>query len=119
MAIPREIIDNSEDNKLLTFLRDFLGEHKNGNCDIATAFFNIQANAMVKDELNGLKKFSLLLGKAPEIESEYTLGDGLLKAVKEEIENFDLKKDKELLMKDFIQFLKKENVRVRLFNKLV
>jgi len=119
MPIPKEIIDNSEDNKLLAFLRDVLGEHKNGTCDIATAFFNIQAYEMVKDELNGLKRFRFLLGKAPEIESEYTLGDELLKAVKEEIENFDLKKDKELLIKDFIQFLKKENVEVRLFDKFL
>jgi superfamily II DNA or RNA helicase len=119
MAIPKEIIDNSEDNKLLTFLRDVLGEHKNGNCDIATAFFNIQAYALVKDDLKGLKRFRLLLGKAPEIESELTLGGELLKAVREEIEGFDLRKDNELLIKDFILFLKKDNVGVRLFDKFL
>ncbi|MFW6174025.1 MAG: phospholipase D-like domain-containing protein, partial [Elusimicrobiota bacterium] len=119
MSIPKEIIDNSEGNKLVTFLNDILKENSNANFDIATAFFNIQAYAMVKDNLKNLKRFRLLLGRAPEISSEKTLGDELLEIVKEEIEGFDLSKEKEITVKDFIEFLKKENVKVRLFEKFL
>ncbi|NVM53144.1 MAG: hypothetical protein HWN66_05535 [Candidatus Helarchaeota archaeon] len=119
MPIPKEIIDNSEGNKLVTFLNEILKENSNTNFDIATAFFNIQAYAMVKDNLNDLKRFRLLLGRPPEIVSEKTLGDELLEIVKEEIEGFDLTKEKEITVKDFIEFLKKENVEVRLFEKFL
>jgi len=119
MPIPREIIDNSEGNKLVTFLNDILEENSNSQFDIATAFFNIQAYAMVKDKLKNLKRFRLLLGKAPEIVSEKTLGEELLDVVKEEIEGFDLSKEKELTVKDFIEFLKKKNVEVRLFERFL
>ena len=119
MPIPKEIIDNSEGNKLLTFLNEVLKDNQQGNCDIATAFFNIQAYALVKENLENVKKFRLLLGKAPEIESENTLGQELLNIVKEEIEGFDFSKDKDLLIKDFINFLRKENVEVRLFEKFL
>lgn len=119
MPIPKEIIDNSENNKLFKFLNEHLGDQKKGTFDVATAFFNIQAYSLVKDRVKDLKRFRLLLGKAPEIESEVTLGDELLKAIREEIEGFDLKKDHELLIKDFIDFLKKDNVEVKLFDKFL
>ncbi len=114
--IPKKIIDNS-DVKLSAFLNDVLKEIPNTHCDIATAFFNIQAYAFIKDNLQGVKRFRLLLGKAPEIRSETTLGEVLLKMIKEEVEGFDLSKDRETLVKDFIGFLVKENVEVRLYDK--
>ena len=49
MPLHKEIIDNSEENKLVSFLNDALKENGNGNFDIATAFFNIGAFAMIKD----------------------------------------------------------------------
>lgn len=119
MPIPKEIIDNSEGNKLVTFLNDILKENSKSNFDIATAFFNIQAYAMVKDNLKGLKRFRLLLGRAPEIISEKTLGEELLSVVKGEIEGFELTKEKELTVKDFIEFLKRESVEVKLFEKFL
>jgi len=119
MTVPKEIIDNSEGNKLVTFLNDILKENSGSNFDIATAFFNIQAYAMVKDNLKGLKRFRLLLGRTPEIVSEKTLGEELLEVVKDEIEGFDLTREKELTVKDFIEFLKRENVEVRLFEKFL
>jgi len=119
MSIPREIIDNSEGNKLSTFLNEILRDNSNARLDIATAFFNIQAYAMIKDNLKGLKRFRLLLGKAPEITSDRTLGDELLSLLKEEIEGFDFSKEKELIVKDLINFLKKDNVEVRLFEKFL
>lgn len=114
--IPKKIIDNS-DVKLSTFLNDVLREIPNTQFDIATAFFNIQAYSFVKDTIQGVKKFRLLLGKAPEIKNDTTLGDVLLKMVKEEVEGFDLSKESNALVKDFLSFLEKENVEVRLYDK--
>lgn len=114
--IPKKIIDNS-DIKLCAFLNDVLKEIPNTQFDIATAFFNIQAYSFIKDNLQGVKRFRLLLGKAPEIKNETTLGEVLLKLIKEEVEGFDLSKDKDSLVKGFIGFLNKENVEVRLYDK--
>ncbi len=114
--IPKKIIDNS-DVKLSTFLNDVLKEIPNTQFDIATAFFNIQAYALIKENIQGVKRFRLLLGKAPEIKNETTLGDLLLKMIKEEVEGFDLSKDKNNLAKEIIGFLNKDNVEVRLYDK--
>jgi hypothetical protein len=46
--IPQKIIDNSSVT-LATFLNDVLKEVPNTQLDIATAFFNIQAYAFIKD----------------------------------------------------------------------
>ncbi len=119
MFIPKEIIDNSDGNKLVSFLNAVLKQNPETNFDIATAFFNIQAFAMVKDNLNGVKKFRLLLGKTPEIMDETTLGDVLLEEIKKEIEGFDLTKESTETVTIFIEFLKKKNVEIRLFEKFL
>ncbi len=41
MSVPREIIDNSEDNKLLAVIKEALKDSKDVNFDIVTAFFNV------------------------------------------------------------------------------
>src|SRR4030043_215869 len=107
--IPKKIIDNS-DVKLSAFLNDVLKEIPNTHFDIATAFFNLQAYAYVKDNIQGVKRFRLLLGKAPEIRNDDTLGDVLLRMIREEVEGFDLSKEKDSLVKEFVAFLGKEDV---------
>lgn len=114
--IPKKIIDNS-DVKLSVFLKSVLEEIPNTQFDIATAFFNIQAYSFIKDNIQGVKRFRLLLGKAPEIKNDITLGNVLLKMIREEVEGFDLSREKNSLVKDFIAFLNKENVEVRLYDK--
>lgn len=113
---PKKIIDNS-DVKLSAFLKSVLEEIPNTQFDIATAFFNIQAYSFIKDNIQGVKRFRLLLGKAPEIRNDITLGDVLLKMIREEVEGFDLSREKDSLVKDFISFLNRENVEVRLYEK--
>ena len=114
--IPKKIIDNS-DIKLADFLNSILKEIPETQLDIATAFFNIQAYAFVKDNIQGVKRFRLLLGKAPEIRNDVTLGDILLKFIKEEVEGFDLSREKDNLVKNFIGFLNKDNIEIRLYDK--
>ena len=86
MPLQKEIIDNSEGNKLITFLNQILKENPKTNLDVATAFFNVQAFAMIKDNLKGVSRFRLLLGKSPEINNERTLGEVLMEEIKKEIE---------------------------------
>ena len=119
MALHKEIIDNSDGNKLVSFLNDALKENDKSNFDIATAFFNIEAFAMIKDNLNHSVKFRLLLGKTPEIKNNNTLGDVLLEEIKKEVEGFDLSKESDNIVKLFIDFLKRDNVEVRLFEKFL
>ncbi len=119
MIMPKEIIDNSDGNKLITFLNNALKDNPNTNLDIATAFFNVRGFAMIKDNVGGVKRFRLLLGKAPEIQSKTTLGDVLLSEIKKEIEGLDLTKEEDETVKLFIKFLKKENVEIRLFDKFL
>src|SRR3989344_9381261 len=119
MPLQKEIIDNSEGNKLITFLNQVLKENPKTNLDVATAFFNVQAFAMIKDNLKGVSRFKLLLGKSPEINNERTLGEVLMEEIKKEIEGFELSKDSTQTVKLFIEFLKKKNVEIILFEKFL
>lgn len=116
MFIPKRVIDNS-DVKLSDFLSQVMTVSQSTNLDIATAFFNIKAYELVQKEIDGIKKFRLLLGKSPELLKEITLGEKLLCDVKREIENLDLEQSQETLIKRFINFLKKDNVQIRIYNK--
>ena len=119
MALHKEIIDNSDGNKLVSFLNDALKENGKGNFDVASAFFNIGGFAMTKDNLDQLVRFRLLLGKAPEIDSNRTLGDVLLEEIQKEVEGFGLSRDSDATVRLFINFLKRDNVEVRLFEKFL
>jgi superfamily II DNA or RNA helicase len=116
LPIPKQIIDNS-DVTLARYLNDILKEYPNSQLDIATAFFQIQAYSMLRENLQGVKRFRLLLGKSPEIISDKTLGDELLNIVKQEVETLDLSKEKQDDVQTLIDFLKKDNVQVRLYDK--
>jgi len=63
MFIPQKVIDNSE-MTLVNFLIEVLKSSKDTNLDIATAFFNIKAYELIKEEIKGVKHFRLLLGKS-------------------------------------------------------
>jgi len=78
------IIDNTSGNTLKGFLNHALKDYSS-NLDIASAFFNIEAFGMVRQNIKGVKHFRLLLGKVPEIKTHSTLGELLLKIIKDEI----------------------------------
>src|SRR3972149_8330928 len=117
MRIPStQIIDNDKES-LANWLKIFLEEDPKTNLDIATAFFGIEAYTILKDSLEGIKRFRLLLGKSPEIKNDKTLGDALLEIVEDEVEGFDLTKEKHDNVKDLIKFLNKSNVEVKIYEK--
>ena len=119
MTLQKEIIDNSEENKLVAFINTALEDNPKTNLDIGTAFFDVKAFTLIKDNLEGVTRFRLLLGKAPEEKNSNTLGDILLNRIKNEVEGFELTKGTVDNVKIFIEFLKKKNVEVRLFEKFL
>lgn len=116
MYIPQKVIDNSK-MTLASFLLEVLKSSKDSNLDIATAFFNIKAYELIKEEIKGLKYFRLLLGKSIDLKEEVTLGEVLLNKIKEEVEGFNLEKSQNELVRDLINFLKKKNVEIRIYTK--
>ena len=117
MLIEENIIDNSN-VKLHVFLNKVLKLEPNSNLDIASAFFNVEGYALVKENLGNMKKFRLLLGKTPELnDNDQTLGKVLLNEIKKEVEGLDLTKEKKDDVSALISFLKGANVEVRIFDK--
>lgn len=111
-----EIIDNSEDNKLIDFLNSKLEDNKN-NFDVATAFFNIEAFSMVRDELDGVERFRLLLGKSPEFENDRTLGDEIQDYIESDVEGLEFTRENRDAVRKLIDFLDQDNVEVRLYDE--
>ena len=111
-----EIIDNSEDNKLIDFLNSKLEDNKN-NFDVATAFFNIEAFSMVRDELEGVERFRLLLGKSPEFENDRTLGDEIQDYIESDVEGLEFTRENRDAVRKLIEFLDQDNVEVRLYDE--
>jgi len=116
MKIPPSIIDNSKNN-LRDFLIDIFKDSSQENLDIATAFFRIEAYGMIEESMAGIKKFRLLLGKSPEQDTEATLGSVISNMMKKEVEQFPLESEPLSLVQRFIQFLKKDSVQVRIYDK--
>ena len=117
MIIDENIIDNNN-VKLSVFLNKILKSEPDTTLDIATAFFNVEGFALVKQNINGVKRFRLLLGKTPELtNNNQTLGKVLLKEIMKEVEGLDLSSEKKDNVTDLINFLNKVNVEVRIFDK--
>src|SRR3989344_6142500 len=117
MMIEENIVDNNN-IKLSVFLNKVLHLDPNTNLDIATAFFNVEGFSLVKEKLDGVTKFRLLLGKTPELtDNNQTLGKVLLKKINKDIEKLNLTKEKHDQVTELIKFLEKPNVEVRIFDK--
>ncbi len=114
MPIPQEIIDNSEGNTLADFLNATLKDIPSSHIDIATAFFNIRAYELVKDNLGKVSRFRLLLGTVPELRYNTTLGDVLLEEMRKEIEGLPLTRNASDTVRQCIAFLQQNNVEIRL-----
>lgn len=89
------------------------------NLDIVTAFFNIKAFCMVKDNLNNLKRFRLLLGITPKFDDYNTLGNCLLDRLSEELDSFQLERELDNGVKIFLDFLQNDNVEIRVSKEFV
>ena len=81
MTIPF-VIDNQQ-HKMADVLNNLLHHHKGHSLDVATAYFNVTGWQLLRDGLNGLGNFRLLLGDELEAGSELGLREIGAKPVKE------------------------------------
>jgi len=113
------VIDNQQ-HTMAQILNDLLGQHKGHSLDIATAYFNLGGWQLLRDGLNGLGNFRLLLGDEPEAGSDLGLREIGAKPVKGLIRDLARENFNEAtlrLVEDLIAFLHQGNVQVRLYTR--
>ena len=105
-----DIIDN-ERYKLSDILNIFI--NPDSSVYIATGYFNLEGFKLIKESLKKAKEVKILIGRAPSPESIITTN--LLELLQEEIEENIDKKEMIKLIDEFILFLKKETVQIKIF----
>jgi phosphatidylserine/phosphatidylglycerophosphate/cardiolipin synthase-like enzyme len=113
------VIDNQQ-HKMADVLNDLLRHHKGHSLDVATAYFNVGGWQLLREGLNGLGNFRLLLGDEPEAGSDLGMREIGAKPVKGLIRDLarETFNEKTLrLVEDLIAFLHQENVQVRLYTR--
>ncbi len=116
MTIPF-VIDNQQ-HKMADILNDLLADHKGHSLDVATAYFNTGGWQILREGLNGLGNFRLLLGDEPEAGSDLGLREAGAKPIKGLIRDLAREHFNEQtlrLVEDLIAFLRQEHVQVRLY----
>jgi superfamily II DNA or RNA helicase len=111
------VIDNQQ-HTMAEVLNALLAEYQGHALDIATAYFNVGGWQMLRDGLNGLGNFRLLLGDEPEVGADLGLREGGEKVVKGLIRDLSAETFNERtlrLIEDLIAFLRQEQVQVRLY----
>jgi len=106
-ALP-DIIDNrTDDRRLSTILQRMLTQ--GSRLDIATAYFNVEGFALVREALEGVNGFRLLLGSEPKAANE------IISQLRRDIELGLGHKATPEAVRAVVEFLKREDVTVRLF----
>ena len=109
------VIDN-RNHRLADVLNQVLSGHKDRSLDIATAYFNVGGFDLIKDGLNDLGSFRLLLGAEPTagvdigLKPSPTAIKGLLR---KDLEDLPFDEKTYLLIEDLIGYLAKMSVAVR------
>ena len=106
-----DIIDNSE-YKLSDVLNSLITP--GSRVYIATGYFNIEGFALIRDKLQTAKEVKILIGKALSSESIIT-AQQLESRLQEEIEEKVDERGIKNLLDEFISFLQREDVQVRIF----
>src|SRR5256886_332729 len=99
-------------------LNDLLAHHKGHSLDIATAYFNVGGWQFLREGLNALGNFRLLLGDEPEAGSDLGLREIGAKPVKgliRDLAQANFNEQTLRLVEDLIAFLRQEHVQVRLY----
>src|SRR5258708_16768751 len=113
------VIDNQQ-HKMADVLNALLHHHRGHSLDVATAYFNASGWQLLRDGLNGLGNFRLLLGDEQEAGSDLGMREIGAKPVKGLIRDLarETFNEKTLrLVEDLIAFLHQENVQVRLYTR--
>lgn len=115
MRIPY-VIDNQQ-HRLADVLNAILKEHAGKSLDIATAYFNIQGYSLLRDRLEQLGSFRLLLGDEP--------GDGVDLGIRpaaaiqllSELNSSPYNEETLQLVENLIAFLRRDLVEVRAYRQ--
>lgn len=114
MQIPY-VIDN-EKHRLSDVLNDVLGAHEGQSLDVATAYFTIGGFKLIKEGLEKLGSFRLLIGEKPRSGESVGLrpdAKALLAAMRADLEAEPFTEETLRLVEDLIRFLRREEVSVR------
>ncbi len=114
-------IDNSEDGKKLhNILSSLLGKY--GVADFASGYFNIGGFNLIAKQLVDVKRFRLLIGREPGYRGHLKTQTGnpveiINRQFKSDLNSEELRKETITIVDSLIEFLKREDVEVRLFTK--
>ena len=118
MKIPY-VIDN-QTNRLADVLNGLLAEHTGRSVDVATAYFTVQGYRLVKDGLDRLGTFRLLLGTEPHAGEDLGLhadAKAVKAALTGDLNREPFTEDTLRLIEDLIRYLRKDHVLVQLHDK--
>lgn len=118
MKIPY-VIDNKE-HTLADVFNMLLKDHRGRSLDIASAFFSIKGFELLRENLENLGSFRLLLGLEPK--SGLNIGlrpedNPLPKLLSEDLEEEEFNQKNMQLVEDIIRYLQRQEVEVRLVSK--
>ena len=116
MRIPY-VIDN-QGCRLADLLNQLLAAHSGKSLDVATAYFNVQGFRLLKEGLDPLGSFRLLLGDEPVEGAEIGLRPKEPKIVRGlwgDLEKAPFTEETLRTVEDLIAFLRRENVSVRVY----
>ncbi len=113
------VIDNQQ-HSMASVLNELLAQHKGHSLDIATAYFNVGGWQLLREGLDGLGHFRLLLGDEPEAGADLGLRGLGAKPVKGLIRDLAREPFNEQTLRqveDLVAFLRRPQVQVRLYTK--
>ncbi len=113
------VIDNQQ-HTMVEVLNSLLAEHKGHSLDIATAYFNVGGWQLLRNGLECLGNFRLLLGDEPEASLDLGLrevGARPVKGLIRELATANFNEQTLRLVEDLIAFLRQEHVQVRLYTQ--
>src|SRR5713226_7072740 len=113
------VIDNQQ-HTMVEVLNSLLAEHKGHSLDIATAYFNVGGWQLLRNGVECLGNFRLLLGDEPEASLDLGLreiGARPVKGLIRELATANFNEQTLRLVEDLIAFLRQEHVQVRLYTQ--
>jgi len=115
MRIPY-VIDNQQ-HRLVDVLNAILKEHAGKSLDIATAYFNVQGYSLLRDGLEQLGSFRLLLGDEPGSGIDLGISPAAASQLLSELNSSPYNEEMLQLVEGLIAFLRRDLVEVRAYRQ--
>lgn len=111
------VIDNQQ-HKLADVLNQVMNDHPGMSLDIATAYFSVSGYRTLREQMEYLRSFRLLLGFQPAESADLGLrptASALKRALRGDLDWEPYTEETQRLVEDLIAYLRKEEAQVRLF----